>query len=91
MRTAESERLRQLLAVEEPTTDEEYKAHTFLFNLAEARENGYDAACVECGMAIGLLGEDDEQYHEDWCELAEKNAAAEAAFSERLKGILGAE
>lgn len=91
MRTAESERLRKLLAVEKPTTVEEWNARTFLFNLAEARDNGFDSACVECGIAIGLLDDEDEQVHEDWCELEARTAQAEAQFAERLKGIIGDE
>lgn len=88
MKSVESEKLRKLFAVDKPTTVAEHHAHDMLFNLAEARENGYDAACVECGTAIGMLDDEDEQMHEDWCELEQRNAVAEAEFADRVKRIL---
>lgn len=88
MKTATSERYRVLIANNERYSSGEVNhAHAFVENVVDARDNGHDVVCVECGMGMGSPDGMDE--HEDWCELEQKNTEAEAKFAERLKGILG--
>jgi hypothetical protein len=91
VKSVQSEQLRALLAVDRPQTAEEWHAHNFLFNVAEARENGFDLVCPECGCSPEVAGfdeDDPERWHEDWCQLEAKNAVAEAEFAERVKRIM---
>ena len=68
MRTSESLALLRELGVTDPTasptTIEGWHARTFIENVTEARANGFDVACVECG--VGIYDESDE--HESWCK-----------------------
>jgi hypothetical protein len=41
----------------------EFPASTFLLNLKEARENGYELVCAECGVGIN----DDSDWHDSGC------------------------
>jgi hypothetical protein len=45
------------------TLDDDYKLRTFLENAVEARENGYDFVCAECGAGIF----DDGDMHDTSC------------------------
>lgn len=62
---------------------------TILYNLREARENGYDLACSFCGVGIG----DESDEHDYACptltpEFKAERAAVEAEFAQRLGRIL---
>lgn len=69
MRTQDSLAFLRLLGVAEPTarldTVEAMHARRFVENVTEARANGYDFVCAECGA--GILDESDE--HEPDCKL----------------------
>jgi hypothetical protein len=43
--------------------DESFRDITLLENVAEARSNGYDRCCAECGAGIT----DDSDIHAGWC------------------------
>ena len=66
VRTSESVKLaREVANYEAPTTEDEWHARHFIDNVTEARANGFDVACVECG--VGIYDESDA--HETWCKL----------------------
>lgn len=63
MKTAESEVLRRALAGDKYTDEGTLHAHQLIENITEARANGYDLACPQCGVGIY----DDSDAHEEWC------------------------
>lgn len=69
MRTSESIAFQRLLGVADPTarldTIEAMNARRFIENITEARANGYEFACTECGMGIF----DDNDEHESGCKI----------------------
>ena len=58
----------------------------FMVNVREARENGYDLVCAECGVGMNDEDFDDAEAHEARCPHRGRDRAAEmeAFIAKRL-------